>query len=327
MKVAILYNKPESDLLVENDVLLQRDAVKIALQELAYQVCDYGCDLDLLALKDFLEKEKPDVIFNLVESLAGSDRLIAIIPSLLEVLNLPYTGCSASALSLTSDKIEAKKIMLRAGIATPELFIEMDSEFFSGRQYIIKPIYEHASFALDDASVVTALTAEDLLAEITVKQQKFGKAFFAERYIEGREFNVSIISSPLGGPMVLPVAEMDFDNFPESKPKIYGYQAKWDEESLEYESINRRFKDFVGESELIDNLQKISLKCWHAFSLKGYVRIDFRVDMDNNPYVLEVNANPCLTPLCGFPTALELSGTGYTKAINWMIQQALGTFN
>lgn len=327
MKVAILYNKPETNLLLENDVLLQLEAVRNAIQELAYEVVEFGCDLNLSALKSFLEKEEPCVVFNLVESLGGSDRLISIVPSFLEVLGIPYTGCSAKHLSVTSDKLVAKKVMLESDISTPLVFINERSDFIPATRYIIKPIYEHASFGLDDSSIVSFAHKNELLDEIAKREQKFNRPFFAEQYIEGREFNVSIISSPIGGPMVLPVAEMDFDHFPEGKPKIYGYDAKWNEESLEYENINRRFKDFSQESALIDKMQELSLKCWHAFNLKGYARVDLRVDLDNNPYVLEINANPCLTPLCGFPTAIDLSGVGYTKAVDWMIQQAIGTFS
>lgn len=323
MKVAILYNKPESELLIENDVLLQVEAVKKALSELAYEVCEYACDLNLGNLHSFLKSQKPDLAFNLVESLAGSDRLIGIVPSLLDVLCLPYTGCSAKSIVLTSDKIESKLKMVAAGIPTPGIFLGRFLDFLSGESYIIKPIYEHASFALDDNSVVLCNNADELTVLIANKQQEFNKPFFAERYIEGREFNVSVISSPLGGAMILPLSEIEFSDFPQGKPKIFGYEAKWNEQSFEYENINRKFKTFEGEESLCQQLEQLSLKCWDSFKLQGYVRIDYRVDSDNKPYVLEINANPCLTPLCAFPSALEQAGIGFTQGIDWIVKEAL----
>ena len=116
---------------------------------------------------------------------------------------------------------------------------------------------------------------------------------------------------------------MEFTDFPEGKPKIFSYDAKWSEESFEYENINRIFKSFEGEESLCRELEQVSLKCWHSFKLQGYVRIDYRVCKNNMPYVLEINANPCLTPLCGFPTALEQAGIGYTQGIDWMIKEAI----
>jgi D-alanine-D-alanine ligase len=101
----------------------------------------------------------------------------------------------------------------------------------------------------------------------------------------------------------LPAAEILFDNFPDDAPKIVDYAAKWDTESPEYKATTRSFDFEASDAPLIEKLNLLCLKCWDLFSLQGAVRIDFRVDEDGNPWVLEVNANPCLSADAGFMAA------------------------
>jgi D-alanine-D-alanine ligase len=65
----------------------------------------------------------------------------------------------------------------------------------------------------------------------------------------------------------------------------------------------------------LENLARIALECWRAFELQGYARVDFRVDRDGRPWVLEVNANPCLSPDAGFAAAAERGGIAYSQMI------------
>jgi D-alanine-D-alanine ligase len=65
-----------------------------------------------------------------------------------------------------------------------------------------------------------------------------------EQYIDGREFNISLLETVSGNIKVLPVAEMLFHDWPEGKPKIVGYQAKWNRESFEYKNTLRQFNPY-----------------------------------------------------------------------------------
>ena len=81
--------------------------------------------------------------------------------------------------------------------------------------------------------------------------------------------------------------------------------------------------DFCPEdSFLLSQLQDIAKNCWHLFGLRGYARVDFRVDKDGNPWVLEINANPCLSLEAGFAAAIELAGVKYHKAIEYIVNDA-----
>jgi D-alanine-D-alanine ligase len=107
---------------------------------------------------------------------------------------------------------------------------------------------------------------------------------------------------------VLPLAEMTFVDFPAGKPRIVDYEAKWDEASFGYNNTVRRFDFGPEDAGLLASLREISLACWKLFDLAGHVRVDFRVDAAGNPYVLEVNTNPCLSPDAGFAAAAARAG-------------------
>jgi D-alanine-D-alanine ligase len=105
--------------------------------------------------------------------------------------------------------------------------------------------------------------------------------------------------------------------------KIVDYKAKWDADSFEYNNTIRKFDFQDDDSQLISSLQEISLQCWNVFSLRGYARVDFRVDNNGKPWVLEINTNPCLSPDAGFAAALEQAKIKYHEAIGLIIDNAL----
>lgn len=295
----ILHNRlspePTPD---EKDVLEQVNLVKSALEALNYSVTTLDFNLNLKKTATELKKIKPDFVFNLVESVNNDGRLIHLGTSLLEHLGIPYTGCPNEAVFMTSNKLLAKKLLKANNIATPE--DEYTTPFKPGR-YIIKSVWEHASVGLDEGNTI--------LAEFS-GQIKTPHGFFAERYIDGREFNISILNGK-----VLPCAEIDFSAFSEDKLKIVGYRAKWDQDSFEYHNTNRKFDFNESDTALLQNLREITEKCWQVFDLKGYARVDFRVDTENNPYVLEINSNPCISGDSGFVAAAQKAGLGFQDIV------------
>ncbi|OQC54427.1 MAG: D-alanine--D-alanine ligase B [Deltaproteobacteria bacterium ADurb.Bin022] len=129
--------------------------------------------------------------------------------------------------------------------------------------------------------------------------------------------------SDQAGARVLPIAEMLFQDYAPDKLKIVDYKAKWDADSFEYNNTVRKFNFDDEDALLISSLQDIALQCWNIFSLRGYARVDFRVDKNNKPWVLEVNTNPCLSPDAGFAAALERAEIKYHEAIGLIIDNAL----
>jgi D-alanine-D-alanine ligase len=122
---------------------------------------------------------------------------------------------------------------------------------------------------------------------------------------------------------VLAPAEIDFSAFPPGAARMVGYRAKWDETSFEYANTPRRFEFPPGDARLLAQLEGLARTTFSSLGLSGYARVDFRVDADG-PWILEVNANPCIAPDAGFAAALAQSGIRYKDAIARIIRAALG---
>jgi D-alanine-D-alanine ligase len=320
MHVTILHQRVAGDSEPdERDVLAQLEAVREALAELGAETSTVPCTLDLRQIESELGRTRPDLVFNLVESLADRGELIATVPCLLDALGVPYTGASAEALFATSNKLLARGRMKCAGLSVAP----SPDELRRGR-FIVKSVWEHASRGLDAKSVVEHA---DVAAELVARRERFGGPFFAEAYVDGREFNVSILHGP-SGPEVLPIAELVFEGYPTDVPRIVDYAAKWDADSFAYKNTRRRFLDASLEASLVERVRRSALSCWQAFELRGYARVDFRADAERI-VIVDVNANPCLAPDAGFAAALQRAGVTFVRAIERIVEQALtpGTFS
>lgn len=323
MKVVVLHSAVgENATNDEQDVLIQVESVFDALTMLGYDVFTLPFSINVADIRNAVEAIRPAFAFNLVETVEQEGRLIYTAPALLDHLRLPYTGASTEAVFATSNKILAKKLLNGAGIHTPPCF-SMEDVKTNGSPvdgtYIIKSVWEHASVGLDEDSVVVVNNSRQLLGEMESRKQRLGGTCFAETYIDGREFNLSLLAGR-DGPEVLPPAEISFVHFPIDKRKVVGYRAKWETDSFEYEHTVRRF-DFRREDEpLIEKLSELAVSCWRLFELRGYARVDFRVDEMGTPWVLEVNTNPCLSPDAGFFAASKQAGLAYSEMIQRIVR-------
>ncbi|HOO47598.1 MAG TPA: ATP-grasp domain-containing protein [Deltaproteobacteria bacterium] len=327
MKTIIVLHNPvqEDSPQDEQDVLVQAEEVCSALETLGFRAVRLPWMLLDETLPQKIRDSSPVCIFNLVESVLGDARLIHMAPAFLDHLGITYTGASTEAMFLTSHKVLSKRFMALNRIATPAWFIPGygyeadDGPVFPGT-YIIKALWEEASVGIDDNSIVRAGCIAELENLVNIRSRQFGLPCFAEQFIDGREFNLSLLSRD-GQAEVLPAAEIRF-SLPPDRHNIVGYRAKWDPDSLEYQGT-RRFFDFPdSDGPLIENLRAIALRCWRVFELRGYNRVDLRVDNSGKPYVLEINANPCISPDSGFVAAAHRAGLGYTEIIERILHDA-----
>ncbi|MCW8850583.1 MAG: ATP-grasp domain-containing protein, partial [Melioribacteraceae bacterium] len=318
MKIVIVYNLPIEESRTDDlDVLVQVNAVEKSLLNLGHEVILLGVTLDLKKFSHQILQLKPDLVFNLVESINGIELYLHFVPVILEKLQIPFTGPSAESLYTTTNKVLTKRLLDLYSIPTPKWFTSETILNIKNLEfpYIIKPIYEDASVGLDDASIVS--DNEKLYEELSKRTEKYGECFF-EQFIDGREFNISILNTR-EGVKVLPIAEIRFEDYPEEKVKIVSYDAKWNENSFEYSHTVRGFEFPKSDNTLLADLEKATLNCWNKFNLKGFVRVDFRVDNYNNIYVLEINGNPGIAPDSGFYAASQKYGWDYDKMIEEII--------
>jgi D-alanine-D-alanine ligase len=188
------------------------------------------------------------------------------------------------------------------------------------RLYIVKSAREDASVGIDDDAVVRGRDAIRARAELCAALH--GGEWFAEAFVDGREFNVAVLEEN-GRPRVLPMAEMRFVEWPAGKPKVVGYTAKWDDNSLDSTHTVRDFSWADREPELKATLRDLAIRAWDLFDLRGYARVDFRVDANGNPFILELNPNPCIEPEAGFGAAAREAGYDYRELIRRIVQAAL----
>jgi D-alanine-D-alanine ligase len=326
MKVVILYDRiaREGTHPDQSDALVQAEAVSRALSDLGHESVEMTVSVDIKGFLKEIKETYPQLVFNLVESVEGHGRLIHFPASILDLLAIPYTGAPADALYLTSSKILAKRILAGAGLPTPPHFSPADLKAKSLQlkgPYIVKSVWEHASVGLEESSVLSVKGSGQLLAEMEKRRHLLGGECFAEQFIDGREFNLSLLASP-EGPEALPPAEMRFIDYPPEKWKVVGYKAKWDDSSFESLHTQRSFEFPKSERPLLQNLMEIARRCWHLFGLRGYARVDFRVDERNQPWVLEINANPCLSPDAGFVAAASQAGLSYKQVVERIVHDA-----
>jgi ribosomal protein S18 acetylase RimI-like enzyme len=183
---------------------------------------------------------------------------------------------------------------------------------------IIKSVWEHASVGLDDGAVLTPKDPAELLAAMESRRPALGGSCFAEQFIAGRELNLSLLERDLGVE-VLPPAEMTFPGEWGDRPKMVGFNAKWMGGSFEHEHTVRTFELDARDAILVERLALLSRQCFALFALRGWARVDFRVDESGQPFILEVNANPCLSPDAGFPAAAARAGLTYTQLVETLV--------
>jgi D-alanine-D-alanine ligase len=327
MKIAILFAEiTEEAGKDEQDVLVQVEAVRASMLALGHETSLLPITLDLQKAATELDRMRPDLVFNLVESLAGAGRFLHFAPALLEHMRIPFTGSGSESLYITTGKILSKERLRYAGIATPNWMpgnALNDSDLNFDPPYIIKPAWEDASIGLDDASIVH--TRENLTRVFREKAERFGGCF-VESFIDGREFNVSMLAEGKHGAQVLPAAEITFKDFPTGKPRIVGYDAKWETGSFEYLNTPRTFDFSETDGSLLKRLENISRRCWDIFDLRGYARVDFRIDRDSKPWVIEINANPCISPDAGFTAAANRAGLSYDRMIERILENSCSPY-
>jgi D-alanine-D-alanine ligase len=297
--------------------MVQVAQVTEAMNKIGWRVAALPVGLNLEAALDSIRAQNPSCVFNLVESLGGDGRMIHFLPALLGTAKIAFTGASADAIYLSTQKLLAKQLMRAHGIATPACFSRHDSHTEDRSTWIVKSVWEHASFGMDDGCVVVG--SEDARRRMSESEEKYGGEWFAEAFVDGREFNIAVLEQD-GQPCIMPIAEMTFVDYPKGKPRIVGYAAKWDEHAPEYRATARVFPLLSTHED--QQLRDVVRQCWSAFGLSGYARVDLRLDSDGKPWVLEINANPCLTRDAGFAAAAMQAGIGYERLIERVVRAA-----
>ncbi len=288
----------------EQDTLAAASSVAAALAEKGWVVERLAIGLDLRPLARRLGADPPTLVFNLVESLAANGPAGLAAAALLEGAGVRFTGSGLAAQALSGDKPAAKRVLREAGLRVapgPE-------DGFPG-PFIIKHRTEHGSFGLGACSVVERLP------------EKIPDGWFAEAFLPGREFNLSLMEEA-EGVRVLAAAELVYAaDWPAGMPRILDYAGKWRVDDPIHAQTERQFETVEPELEAL--MEAMARKAWAALGLRGYGRVDLRLDGTGVPHVLEVNANPALAHDAGFAAAAREAGIGFSDMIERIAAAAL----
>ena len=295
-RVTVLYGGFSSEREVS---LISGRQVSLALREMNFNVTLLDVPKNIEKMIDLLQKSKPDVVFNALHGKFGED---GCIQGILDMMSIPYTNSGRTASSIAMNKIFSKKIFSSAGlpVAKDDLITLSDlqeKDPFS-RPYIIKPLDEGSSvgvFIIDDDFDITSLG--DFFS-------KGNDYLMAEEYIPGRELTVAVL-----GDKSLAVTEI------ETRNDFYNYNAKYSTHGSSHILPAKLDRNIY--NELLD----ISLSAHQAISCRGVTRVDLRLD-GKDPYILEINTQPGLTPTSLVPEQAAYSGISFNDLILWMMENA-----
>jgi D-alanine-D-alanine ligase len=327
MNVAIIYNQPAPDRYhdmgeskAELGVMDEVNAVSQGLTELGLPFIPVPLHPPLSAVYQTLKSIRAAVIFNLFEGFDGSPDTEGKVAAMLTELKLPFTGCPAAALALALDKAKTKDVLISAGIPTPAyqvLRLDNLEGFRLAFPCIVKPLAEDASHGISEDSVVHDFAS--LSRQVKKISAFFGGQAMVEEYVEGREFNTTVMGTTR---LSVPAVSEIVYTLPNGKPRILTFEAKWEENSLYFDNTRAVCPAPItaGEYSRISRIAKAAFK---LMGCRGYARVDFRQDLTGRFKVLEVNPNPDITPGSGAALQAATAGMSYSKFIEKLIRFAL----
>lgn len=327
-QIAVLYNTDyhgdPSDV-DASAVQASANALVTALRQAGYRAELVGTNgHDVFDVLHKLRANRPDLVFNLCESMAGEPRHEPTLAGLLELYMLPYTGADLLALASCLYKHRSKDILIGRGIATPPFRLleprTLDDPSLDGLDYpwFLKLAHEDASVGITEQNLVKTPSA--LRDRARTLMQEFSQPVLAERYVDGREINVTLLGN--GHDLrVLPLHEIDFAAMPPDRPRIVSYAAKWDEQHVDYEGTKPvPLRD--ASPALVAEVESIARAAWHALGLRDYGRVDLRVDGDGRPWVIDVNPNCDISPDAGVARSAQVAGISYVALIDMIARIA-----
>src|SRR6266700_6696314 len=329
-RVVVIYNRdfegadadPENK--AREDIKDIAEHVMSILQNRGCSAVGLGVTEDVFAAAAALRDARPDVVFNLCESIGGDNRFEPLMPMLLDRDALSYTGSGPLSLSLALHKHKAKDVLRARGIPTPEAIFLTKADIAAVTlpfPLIVKPSREDASVGITRESVVW--TREALEQRVAYVLSHYRQPALVERYIEGREIYVSMLGTLGGTPQVFPFYEIDFSEMPADRPRIVSFEGKWVETSDEYRGTKPvRCENLT--PELQARITATALSAFDAMELRDYARVDIRLAADGVPYVIDVNPNCDLSDNAGgFSKAAKAAGLSYEQVILRIVELAL----
>jgi D-alanine-D-alanine ligase len=321
MKVAVVYNRNSKSVinlfgLPNREKIGMRTIKRLsdALRTGGHQVIALEGDKDLIdKLGEFMPRvikgERPGLVFNISYGIQGQARYTHI-PSILEMVGIPYVASGPLAHTLALDKVVTKMILKQNGVSTPDFaLLETPDAPIPALEFplVVKPKNEAVSFGLEVVD-----NEDELRVAAAVIFKEFGQAVLAEQYIEGREVNVGILGN--NPPEPFPPVQLDFGE----GPSIYTYD---DKRGKSGRTIGHICPAPIGK-DLTLQAQDLAVRAFKVLGLYDCARVDMRLDDRGNLYVLEINSLPSLGEHGSYLVGAEAVGLDFTKFVNRLVEIA-----
>ena len=217
------------------------------------------------------------------------------IPSLLELLGIPYSGGSPQCLAYCFDKSLVRGVATEMDIPVPAAFTVAPEEvtfiaFPLEFPVIVKPNYGDASVGITADSVCYDIGQLEQAITRVREWHGFACPVLVEEYLTGSDISVGIIGNPPENYIALPIIEEDYSSLPEGLPRICGYEAKWDLDSVYFKSLRSVPANLPQRT--VEFLHASCIKLFQRLGCRDYARFDWRLDANGTPRLLEANPNP-----------------------------------
>jgi D-alanine-D-alanine ligase len=319
---ATLGFEPQYDIAVAT-VAEEYEAIIHGLRKEHFHVRGVNLAEDIANLERLVRRNRPEVVFNLVESFHDDADLEPAVAGFLDLYRIPYTGATPMALAICRRKALLKQLLLASGVLTPRFHQLWKPKIAvrHGLHYplIVKPAREDASVGVEGRSVV--YDRAELQAQLERVFAEFGAPVLVEEFIEGREFHISILGND--PPEMLPPLEYDFSDLPPDQPTVISYAAKWDPLAEVFHRVAAHCPAEISQ-RLAKRIEEVALRAYRVSGCRDYARLDLRVSADNHIYVLEANPNPDLTEGVSFMHCAEEAGYTFSRTLRRIVELAQG---
>lgn len=322
MKVAIVYNRESKRVInlfgLPNKEKYGRETIEkisSALRAGGHQVASFEGDKDLvdnleLFMPQVIRGERPGMVFNVSYGIQGQARYTHI-PSILEMVGMPYIGSGPLAHSLSLDKVVSKMIFEKSGLPTPKYTV-LEPSYTEIPQMdfplIVKPKNEAVSFGLK-----VVHDEKELKEAVANIYNEYGQQVLVEEYIEGRELNIGLLgNSPTE---VFEPCEIIFGS---EGPRVYTYEDKI---RTSGRSIGAACPADI-DAETTERAKKLALKAFKALGCYDCARVDMRLTNDGQLYILEVNSLPSLGEHASYLKGASNYGLNFEALINRLVDVA-----
>jgi D-alanine-D-alanine ligase len=306
-----------------SDALAEVDAAKY-IEAYAEGIRAAGCEplvregVPDLGVIEWLRQERPDICFNVCEGFGGESRE-AHMPSVLEMMGLPYSGPTPLAAAITQDKPTTKRLLAAAGLPTPRFEVldapDIAEECPLPFPLFVKPKHEGTGMGIANESIVTDKV--QLRGQVERVVQRYRQPALVEAYIEGRELTCGIIGNN-GDLRVLPILEVDFRGYPTSLAPVYSSVHKND-----LDHLFRYQCPACLPLQTAEEIRRLTRATFQITGCRDYARVDFRLNPRGELYILEINALPGITPRSDMTMMARAEGLTHAELVASVLKAAL----